>query len=120
MNSIKIGYLILLLVLAGCSKLEHALPESQDYSKFKPGLYSEKPPGIGEVVGSCVGKIALTPDDIKNKLSYPLVYDCQTRKFEILKVPGMINESDTPVGDLTFTDNGYYLHQLTCPLETYH
>jgi hypothetical protein len=111
MNSIKIAYLFLLLVCAGCSKLEQAVPESQDYSKFKPGLYSEKPPGIGEVVGSCVGKIALTPNDIKNKLSYPLVYDCQSRKFEILKVPGMINESDTPVGDLTFTDNGYYVHQ---------
>ena len=111
MNFIKISCLILLLVLAGCSKLEQEVPEYQDNSKFKPGLYSEKPPGIGEVGGSCVGKIALTPNDIKNKLSYPLVYDCQTRKFEILKVPVMINESDTPVGDLTFTNNGYYVHQ---------
>ena len=110
MKNVKSIYLILLL-LVGCSKLEQAAPESQEYSKFKPGLYSEKPHGIGEVGGSCVGKIALTPNNIKNKLSYPLVYDCQTRKFEILKVPGMIDKSNTPVGDLTFTDNGYYLHQ---------
>ena len=110
-NLTKIIYLISLLVLTACSKPAQVISISQDDSKFKPGLYSEKPPGIGEVSGSCVGKIALTPNDTKNNLNYPLVYDCQTRKFEILKVPGRINESDTPVGDLTFTDRGYYIHQ---------
>ena len=108
MNLIKISFLISTLVLAGCSKPEQVNSESKD---IKPGLYSEKPPGVGEVSGSCFGKIALTPNNFKNKLSYPLVYDCQTRKFEIIKIPGMINALNTPVGDLTFTDNGYYLHQ---------
>lgn len=103
--------LVLVLIFAGCSKTEQSNPLSVDYSKFKPGVYSEKPPGIGEVRGSCVGKIALTPYDIKNQLSYPLIYDCYTRKFEILKVPGAVNISETPVGDLTFTESGYYLHQ---------
>lgn len=107
----KIYHLILIFFLAACSRTEQVTPKSADHSIFKPGIYSEKPPGIGEISGSCVGRIALTPNDSKNQLSYPLIYDCQTRKFEILQVPGTVNVSETPVGDLTFTGSGYYLHQ---------
>jgi hypothetical protein len=106
MNFRKTYILILIIFLVGCSNTE-----TTDYSKFEAGVYSEKPSGIGEVSGSCVGKIALTPFNIKDKLSYPLVYDCQTQKFEIIKVPDNIDVSKTPVGDLTFIEGGYYLHQ---------
>ena len=91
MNNLKVIFLISLLILVGCSKFEQENLESKEYSKLKPGLYSEKTPGIGEVSGSCVGKIALTPYDKNSKLSYPLVYDCETRNFEILKVPQVKN-----------------------------
>jgi hypothetical protein len=113
MNSRKIYTLISMLFLAGCSKTEQVISESTQYSVVEPGIYSEKTPGIGEVSGSCVGKIALTPYNSKDKLSYPLVYDCQTRKFEIIKLPGEIYSSESPVGDLSFTESGYYVHQST-------
>jgi len=97
-------------LLVGCPKSELDISNAETFSKLKPGIYDQKLPGIGEISGTCEGKIALTPYNSTSKISYPLVYDCQTQKFEILKVPGRLYSSKMAVGDLSFTENGYYLH----------
>jgi hypothetical protein len=75
-----------------------------------PGIYESPPRGVDSVKGECVGRIALAPMVPEVRVpgtTYPLVYDCSSKTFEILK-----SDPDALfVQDLTLTKDGYYLHQ---------
>jgi hypothetical protein len=76
-----------------------------------PGVQTEPPPGIAAVRGECTGKLALTPAASHylgaSTAPYPLVYDCATRTFTVLKSRPNL----TFAADLTLTREGYYLHE---------
>jgi hypothetical protein len=76
-----------------------------------PGVQTEPPPGIAAVRGECMGRLALTPAASHylgaTTAPYPLVYDCATRTFTVLKSRPNL----TFAADLTLTREGYYLHE---------
>ena len=76
-----------------------------------PGVQTELPPGIAAVRGECTGKLALTPAASHylgaTTAPYPLVYDCATKTFTVLKSRPNL----TFAADLTLTKEGYYLHE---------
>src|SRR5437868_3980271 len=76
-----------------------------------PGAYAGLPPGIAAVRGECGDKLALTPAASHylgaTTAPYPLVYDCATKTFTVLKS----RPNPTFAADLTLTREGYYLHE---------
>lgn len=98
-----------LCLFQGCTnESPTSAPVSQ--STFTPGIYRALPPGIDSVRGECTGKIALTPAKSDAKFAvqpYPLMYDCASKTFKILKS----RTTSMFVYDLTLTERGYYMHQ---------
>lgn len=109
MSKNKFKLITLLLVLIGCSNQENSSLEKAKSIIPSPGIYTEKTLGIGQISGACEGKIALTPTN--KAQSYPLVYDCQNQSFEVLDISNAKFGNGTVYGDLTFTENGYFLHE---------
>src|SRR5258708_33825521 len=76
-----------------------------------PGVYTSPPPGIVPVNGECKGKLPLPPAAsyyrVATTVPYPVIFDCAARTFTVLK------SLPNPVfaGDLTLTNEGYYLHE---------
>ena len=87
-------------------------PGPRTLKTVAPGVYtSPPPPGIVAVNGECKGKLALTPAAsyyrVATTVPYPVIFDCAARTFTVLK------SLPNPVfaGDLTLTNEGYYLHE---------
>jgi hypothetical protein len=99
------GRLIIILLglwLGGCA--------NDNSNNVVPGTYFEKPPGIADIKGECVGDIALTPTQIVQgsfQQSYLLVYHCAKKSFEILPTAEPLH-APYALRDLTVTKNGYY------------
>lgn len=72
------------------------------------------PPGIVRVTGTCKGKIAITPTRTTNEndgLSYPVVYHCETRRFQVLEPSGSASD-EKDFADLNLMEAGYYLNEF--------
>lgn len=106
------GVAVLAVALAAYARFGAAEPPGPRALKtVAPGVYNSPPPGIVAVNGECSGKLALTPAashyQSATTVPYPVIYDCAAKTFTVLKsLPNL-----TFAGDLTLTDNGYYLHE---------
>ena len=103
------GIAVLAAVLAAYARFGTTAPRL--LKSIAPGVYTSPPPGIVAVRGECKGKLELTPAASHYRMAttvpYPVIYDCAAKTFTVLKsLPNL-----TFAGDLTLTDNGYYLHE---------